>query len=260
LGDKREVASVLEGLAELAVERGDYATARPLQDEAATIYRELGDKRKQADYLQAMANQALAQGDVERARAAYEEAVVLCRALDDQRRLSHLTMLGGHLLLEQGEFAGARARYEQGLAVRREYGGDGEIGWSLLELGHAAWCQQDWVAARGYISEAAALFLKHADRASLLVVLESLAGVASGQGQDERDPAFLLRAARLFAAAQGLRQRLDISPVVFWRRSRARLLEAARDVVEGEAYAPAREEGRAMSLEQAVEYALEENA
>ena len=66
------------------------------------------------------------------------------------------------------------------------------------------------------------------------------------------------RAARLFAAAQGLRQRLDSPPVVFWRRSRARLLEAAREVLEGEAYASAREEGRGMSLQQAVEYALDQ--
>jgi tetratricopeptide (TPR) repeat protein len=148
--------------------------------------------------------------------------------LDDQRRLSHLFMLAGHLLLERGDFAGARARYEEGLAVRREVRADGEIGWSLLELGQAAWCQRDWKTARGHVAEAAALFQKHADRTNLLVVLESLAGIAAGQGQSERDPAAMLRAARLFAAAQELRHSLNIAPIVFWRRSRARLLEAAR--------------------------------
>jgi hypothetical protein len=66
----------------------------------------------------------------------------------------------------------------------------------------------------------------------------------------------MLRAARLFAAAEGLRQSRGIPPFVFWRRSQARLVEAAREVLESEAYTPAREEGQAMSLEQAVEYAL----
>jgi hypothetical protein len=66
----------------------------------------------------------------------------------------------------------------------------------------------------------------------------------------------MLRAARLFAAAQELRQSLNISPIVFWRRSRTRLLEAARGVVEGNEYDQARQEGRAMTLEQALEYAL----
>jgi hypothetical protein len=111
------------------------------------------------------------------------EAVVLCREMDGQRRLSHLSMLTWSHSSEQGDFAGARARYEEGLAVRREVGSDGEIAWSLLELGHAAWCQRDWKAARGYVAEAAVLFQKYGDRSGLLVVLESLAGVAAGQGK-----------------------------------------------------------------------------
>jgi tetratricopeptide (TPR) repeat protein len=257
LGNRREIALTLENLADLAVERGDYAAARPLQEEAAAIYRELGDKRRQADYLQALANQALALGEVERARAAYDEAVVLCREMDDERRLSHLTMLAGHLLLERGDFAAARARYEEGLAVRRAFRDEFNTGWALLELGHGAWCQGDWETVRGHVAEAAALFRKHGNRPGLLAALESLAGVAAGRGRAQDDPAALARAARLFAAAQGLHQSLRVPAVVFWRRSRARLLEAARGVLEGEAYARAREEGRAMSLEAALDYALE---
>jgi hypothetical protein len=47
--------------------------------------------------------------------------------------------------------------------------------------------------------------------------------------------------------------------MVWWRRSRARLLEAAREVLDGDQYVQARQEGGAMSLEQAVEYALGED-
>jgi hypothetical protein len=153
--------------------------------------------------------------------------------------------------LEQGDYGAARARYEEGLAARRAFGRSFDTGWALLELGHAAWCQRDWEAARRCATEAAALFGEPPPEAeSLLAALESLAGVAAGQG-------LKVRAARLFAAAQALRQSGGLPVMVWWRRSRTRLLEAARDVVEGEAYAPAREEGRAMSLEQAVAYALE---
>jgi tetratricopeptide (TPR) repeat protein len=258
LGNQREIASALEALAEWALERGDYAAARPLQDEVAAIYGRLGDKRRQADFLQTLANLAVAQGDVERAQAACEAALALCREMDDPHRLSHLSMLAGHLLLEQGDFAGARALYEEGLAARRRFGRSFDTGWALLELGHAAWCQRDWEAARRCATEAAARFREPpAETESLLAVLESLAGVAAGRGQNGRDRESGIRAARLFAAAQALRQSGGLPVMVWWRRSRTRLLEAARDVVEGEAYAPAREEGRAMSLEQAVAYALE---
>jgi hypothetical protein len=53
-----------------------------------------------------------------------------------------------------------------------------------------------------------------------------------------------------------LRQCPGAPTIVWWRRSRARLIEAARDVLEASDYDAAREEGRAMTLEQAVEYAL----
>jgi tetratricopeptide (TPR) repeat protein len=253
LGNQREIASVLEALAEWALEHEDYAAARPLQAEAATIYGELGDKRRQADFLQVLANLAVAQGDLERAQAAYEEALAFCRHIDDPHRLSHLSMLAGHLHLEQGDYGAARARYEAGLAARRAFGRSFDTGWALLELGHAAWCQRDWEAARRCATEAAVLFGQPPPEAeSQLAGLESLAGVAAGQGLNAR-------AARLFAAAQTLRRSGGLPVMVWWRRSRARLLEAAREVLDGDQYVQARQEGGAMSLEQAVEYALGED-
>jgi hypothetical protein len=126
------------------------------------------------------------------------------------------------------------------------------IGWGLLELGHVAWLQRDWEAARGYVAEAAAVFPDHR---LLLAALESLAAVAAGQGQSEGNDAATLRAARLFGAAQGLSQSLGIPVPMWWQRFHARLLTAAREVLEGENYVKAREQGRAMSLEQAIEYA-----
>jgi hypothetical protein len=44
-----------------------------------------------------------------------------------------------------------------------------------------------------------------------------------------------------------------------WWRFQARVLGTARELLEGEACAQAREQGRVMSLEQTVEYALDEN-
>jgi hypothetical protein len=68
----------------------------------------------------------------------------------------------------------------------------------------------------------------------------------------------MIRAARLLAAAEGLRRGLRVPVTLWWRRSRARLMDAARESLESQEYARAREEGRAMSLEQAVAYARNE--
>jgi hypothetical protein len=69
----------------------------------------------------------------------------------------------------------------------------------------------------------------------------------------------MIRAARLFGAAEGLRQRMNVPVTVWWRRSRARLLEAAREMLEDDDCVHAQQDGRAMSLEQALAYALEES-
>jgi predicted negative regulator of RcsB-dependent stress response len=252
LGNSYGVARTLRSLAEWAVDRDNYGEACPLLEAAAAIQKELRDRRKQADYLQLLANLAVAQGDVETARAAYEAGAALFRELDDDKNLAYMAMLPGHILLERGDAAGARARYEEGLALRRKFAPE-STGWALLELGHAAWCQGDFAAAQSCAAAAAAEFRERDDQGSLLAVLESLAGVAAAQGRGER-------AACLWGAAEGLRRSLDIPVTLWWRRSRARILAAAREVFEGDDYVRAQEQGRAMSLEQALGYALERDA
>jgi predicted ATPase/DNA-binding SARP family transcriptional activator len=260
VGNTGQAAFALTNLGQLAADRDDWNAARPLLEEAVSLNGVLKDKRHQAGNLQLLANEALAHGDLELARAAYEQgmALLLELNLNDKFRLSHLVMLSAHLLLEEGNFASARARYEEALVLRRQTSHRLLVDWSLLELGHAAWCQRDWNAARARTAEAAALFREYSHSDGLLAVLESLAGAAAGQGRAEQDHAAMTRAARVFGAAQCLRQSLSVTGPGFWRRSRARLLEAAREIMESEMYAGAREEGCAMGLEEAVAYALEE--
>ena len=77
--------------------------------------------------------------------------------------------------------------------------------------------------------------------------------MAAGQRQPER-------AARLFGAAEGLREVMGAPLPPADRAGRDRSVAAVRSALGEEAFAAAWAEGRAMSLEAAVAFALAEEA
>lgn len=86
-----------------------------------------------------------------------------------------------------------------------------------------------------------------------LRVLFGLAGISASQGQHER-------AARLLAAAEALREAMDYSMPLPDQVEYGGLLALVEASLEAQAVSMARTEGRAMTLEQAIEYALSEDA
>ena len=86
------------------------------------------------------------------------------------------------------------------------------------------------------------------DKQGIADCLEGFAGIASGQNNAER-------AARLYAAAQVLRQRVGVSPVSVERAEFECDVEAARAQL-GTAFDAAWETGHTMTPEQAIAYAL----
>ena len=80
--------------------------------------------------------------------------------------------------------------------------------------------------------------------------LEYLARVAGGLGQPER-------AARLFGAAEALREAIGAPLPPSGRDDHEREVAAARAHLDEHAFVQALAEGQAMSLEQAIAYALE---
>jgi hypothetical protein len=86
------------------------------------------------------------------------------------------------------------------------------------------------------------------DKQGIADCLEGFARIASGQGSAER-------AARLYAAAQVLRQRVGVSLASVERAEYERDVEAVRAQL-GTAFDAAWETGRTMTPEQAIAYAL----
>ena len=160
--------------------------------------------------------------------------------------LAHLTRL-------QGDYRVARALCEQSLAIRRELGDRRGIATSLHDLGMVAYERGDYRAARALYEESLAILRELGYRSRIATALESFARLAAAEAQ-------VGRVARLLGAAESLREAIGTPLRPTQRADYAHAVAAARAELGEEAFAAAWAEGQAMSVEQAIAYALEDAA
>jgi ATP/maltotriose-dependent transcriptional regulator MalT len=232
--------------------RGNYKRAKELLEESLALSRKADDKVTIADALFELALATGAQGDHARAKEIYEEGIVVCQEVGYTSLLPAFMLSMGYELLVEGDYERGAALNEEALALFRERGYKGRLQYALDNLGWAALLGGDHERARTFYEESLTLCKELGDRMNASASLEGLACVTGAQGEAER-------AARLFGAAEELREALGavayrLSPEEeAWREpyrttARSRLGEAAW----GEALL----QGRAMGMEEAIQYAL----
>jgi predicted ATPase/class 3 adenylate cyclase/Tfp pilus assembly protein PilF len=251
LGDKRGIALSLNNLGLLAWNQGDPEAAHTLHKESLAIRRKSGDRWGIAASLTNLGILAHEQGDYTGARLLYEEALDIQRELGDKHSMAAILNNLADAVRETGDPAVARSIHEEGLAIRRELGDKWGIGSSLLNLGEVVRELGDYASARLYLEEGLEIKRELGDKMSVAWCLEGLASVDRLQGKEGRS-------ARLWAAAEALRETIG-SPLPpnmlpFHNQELTTLRNQLGDKVFEEALA----EGWAMSMEQAIEYALDE--
>ena len=148
--------------------------------------------------------------------------------------------------------AALRSRYfEQALAGNRELGDRGGEAINLSNLGNVAKQHGDYLVARSYYRDAVEITSQLGNHRILAAHLESF-------GDLEMDQAHYERAARIWGAAQTLREAIGApKPPVECEEYENRRADLRTRMGES-AFSAAWSQGRAMTTEQAVQYALEE--
>ena len=260
LGDKWSLSYSLSALGEEALRRGDYAIARSVLGESLTVFQELGSKSGIAMSLSELGWLALSQGDYLAARSRLEESLALRREMGYRVGMAIALNLLGDVALHQGNYQQAKTLIEKSLALRKDVGSKSGIAWSLQNLGHLAQHQGEYRQAAALFGESLTVFLELGNKIGVAECLEGLAGVAAAEQQPEgpfrRQRAE--RAAQLFGTAEALRE-IASTPLPTYRRADYdRDIAAARAQLDEAAFTAAWVKGRAMTLEQAIAYALEE--
>jgi tetratricopeptide (TPR) repeat protein len=189
------------------------------------------------------------QGDPDLARAYLNEALAVARRTGERRHLARVPVGLGRLSLAAGDLADARRLGDESLAHFQEVGDISGVAEVENFLGDVAFRQGEYATARASYTAS----LQHQQGwqgvAWTMDSLAGLAAVALVQGQIER----ALRLASC-AAAISAQAGYPLQPAV------KQTIAAARAALGERTAAAAWAEGEAMTLEQAIAYALEEPA
>jgi tetratricopeptide (TPR) repeat protein len=188
--------------------------------------------------------------EIEEGIALSEEALALFRVYDDEsgiiRALNHI----GEMARFNGDYDRAGKAYEESLAHCRQFGDRQRESYALGNLGLVAQHQGNYQQAESYIKRMLILRRDFRAKYPLAFGLAFLSGPIATLGDPER-AAQLLGASDAHLKAMGLNLQPQDQPEV------DRFETAVRKQLSKGAFKSAWEKGQAMSLEQAIAFALE---
>jgi non-specific serine/threonine protein kinase len=253
-------ASAFHWLGVLTYIQGDYGAARSAHERSLALYQELQDRDGIAEAFYYLADAAALQGDAVAARSLYAQAgsfsadsLTSLREQGDKWNVARTLNYLGELARVEGDYAAARSFYEESLLIRHELGDQRGMAVSLHNIGFVTHHQGDYRQAVTFFVESLSLFQKLGSWRGVVDCLLGLAGAAVSAGQPER-------AARLFGATEAVREAIYVGSVLSYpdRVEYDRYVAAVRAQLDEAAFAAAWAEGRELTLEQAIEYALSE--
>ena len=249
LGDKQGAGYSLICLGVVSGRQGDYVRGRALYEEGLSMFREVGDKLGISFSLWLLGGNARFQGDYERATPLLEESLALSREMGNKWIISTSLLELGRVAFNQGDYERAKALVEENLVLCRELGGKRGIAQLLHLLGLVALGQDDHDRATELFKESLALNQELGVKDFIAYCLEGLAGVAVAQGESEPG-------AIILGAAEGIRKAISAPPPPSERVEIDRNVAAVRAGLDEKTFTEAWAQGRKMSMEEAVEYAM----
>ena len=253
LGDREGTANGLYNLGVMVGHnQGDHERATTLLEESLGIYRELEDEHGIASLLNALGMVATVQGDQVRSLTLYEEALTASREAGDAAGVARGLGNLSYAVLLLGDHERAIGLAEEALARSREQGNTLFTFVALHNLGLAAREQGDHERATAALKEVLALGWEIGDNLGVAETLEVLAGLAGMLKEDRR-------ATRLWGAALEWREATGAHLSNTERALHEPYLDTARSRLGETAWEEALAQGRAMKLERAIAYALDED-
>jgi predicted ATPase/class 3 adenylate cyclase len=252
VGDKKSIAIALLFLGVVSSVQGDYPAARSLLEESLAQYQELGDKWGIALALNNLGDVYYNQADYPAARSLFEQSLAIRREIEDKSGIAYSLQQLGLASFTQGDYPASRSLFEQGLALFQELGDKRGIALSLISLGLISYIEEDYSYARSLYKQGLALFQELGDKHSIAVSLAGLGGIETEMDQVHKGATLLGACQVLLEAIGAVMQAEDRIPY-------ERGIASARSQLGEEAFEKAWAEGRAMTMEQAIAYALEES-
>jgi DNA-binding NarL/FixJ family response regulator len=234
---------------------GDFEHSMVLHEEAVAIFRGLDDLPGLCRGLGQLIETTLRLSDYVRASTLLNEALEVARSISFTFYITRLLKQLGFLAHHLGDLERAAAVLEECVAGFREIRSLRGVGWSLVDLGLVDIDRGALGQAAAHLEEGMRLCHDAGDRHDTARAFVGLAGAAV-MAPDVDSQARAARAAQLLGASAALRERMSFPVPPVERPTLDRVTAAARRTLGEDAYAAALADGRALSLQQAVDLGL----
>ncbi|MCK6576736.1 MAG: tetratricopeptide repeat protein [Anaerolineae bacterium] len=241
---------LLHGAANLAHFQGDTSAMCAYGKQLMALGAKHRDKSSTAFGRFYLGMDALHKQDFQQAESLFDRGLALAREVNNDDLEGSLLLMLGNTAFLQKDYERSAQIYAQGLAIHRKVGNRFVEAMLVMSLGAALEKQRRFPEARDLYYQGLAITRALGDKLDLSLTLEylgRLAGVDGGKHQ---------RAARLLGAAEALRLSICAPIPPLEQSLHDDLVAQLRENLDESALNAARAEGRLMTLEQAVEYAL----
>ena len=249
LEDKRGIAFAKTNLGWAMQRQGLYEPARALLEEANELFKQLGDKQLLAFSSCFLAEVLYDQGNSRSATALLHESVTTCREIGARYSLATALRIVGNVTRDQGDQQRSKTLLDESLNTFREIGDRYGVASALGTLAILWYDQGHYERAMSVFKESLTIRAEIGDKHGVAECLEGLAKVARAENQLER-------AIQLSEAAATQREVLNIQPPASGKEQGDLEKARARGMLEDDAFPSACEQGRSMTLEQAIALAL----
>jgi predicted ATPase/class 3 adenylate cyclase len=248
-GRSREYARALEAAGGIAYWRGDFAAAERFYTQHLALERERNDLHGVADALYNLSFvYVVPKTDIERGRALLDESLRLYEQANDRAGIARVTWALSTVAYTRGDYRTTLQRLETAMAIFRDLEDQFGLAWAFHDLGITLGKIGDLPAARAALEEGLASFAHARDLTGIAGFLLDLSALALLEGDPERAGRLAGGAAALQKTSGGELARLLDPTEGPWQLSDVAL--------DRQALAAAVEEGRVMSVDALVTYAL----
>jgi predicted ATPase/class 3 adenylate cyclase len=227
----------------------DSERGQRLLRSAFDVYERLGDKpgmRASSGFLAMYDPEPIG----ERAKSMFEKSLALGRELGDQVHVARVLTNLARIAHTRGDREHAGRLVEESLGVARATGDKWVLALVVQFMATTAVGAADYDRAAALAGETLHLAMEVGHRTFIISGLARFAEIASARGEEER-------AARLLGAIEPLAKALGENPRLEGEKAHPRARERSRGALGDAKFTAALAEGRALTREQAVAYALE---
>jgi len=227
----------------------DYGQRISHFKEAVSQFRKAGDLRELQEYLGTLGNFEMLGGDFESAQEHLDEAVQLSQNPYFKGAMHFLSALG-RIESVKGNFERARALLEKSIENAIELGFRNDYLWDRAHLGYVILRQGQAAEARDIFFETIQEFFKDKNENGVVFTLEGMAGLYVALSKPEV-------AAQLIGWADAMRKKIHDTRPLLEQADVDKIIAAGIAKIGEAVFLDAYEEGKKMSLDEAVAYALE---